>query len=386
MTAATDRWATQTGPQKVLAAVRKLWEEQHTGAGVTVRVDLTEPERAQVGRILGLNWETSGQPITIGKLRAALARADDDLLDLLTRTGGPIDDVRARRQKAAALAAATIESAYSTLAEAGLPTHAVELARTRRWLERPSPDLATHRAADLTRLWQALPATGRPLAEMANSLFADPHRLDRDTDLGRIAARILAAASAGITEAPAAADAALGAAQWRQVWAGYGISCDEVSATVLVLNLPLSGPAPAAKIAAAAAECGEPVWLTGRSLRGDWAPGQNQNVVRVCENPAVVEAAAEQLGHSCLPLICIYGRPSSAAWTLLRGLAKDGVRLLVTADRDEAGHRFLTEMLALPGASEWLTDIDGVYEEARLDALINDLAPARSAADTRASG
>ncbi|SCL15092.1 TIGR02679 family protein [Micromonospora nigra] len=383
MTAATDRWAAQAGPQKVLAAVRKLLEEHRTGTGVTIRVALTEPERAQVGRILGLDWETSGRPITLGKLRAALTRAGDDLLDLLTRTGGPIVDVRGRREQAAALAAATVESAYTTLDKAGLPTHAVELARTRRWLERPNPDLATSRAADLTRLWQTLPGTGRPLAEVANSLFADPHRLDRDTDLGRISARLLAAATALPADAAAAADTALGAARWRQVWAEHGVSCDEVSATVLVLNLPLTGTAPATRIAAAAAGCGEPVWLTSRSLRGDWAPCPDVDRVRVCENPAVAEAAAERLGQTCLPLVCIYGRPSSAAWTLLRGLAGAGVRLLVTADRDDAGHRFLTEMLSLPGATEWLTDADGVYEEARLDALITDLTPALSVAAMR---
>ncbi|WBC08857.1 TIGR02679 domain-containing protein [Micromonospora sp. WMMA1947] len=385
MTAAMDRWAAQAGPQKVLEAVRKLLEEQRTGAGVTVRVNLSQPERAQVGRILGLDWETSSRPITLGKLRVALTRAGDDLLDLLTRTGGPVVDVRGRREHAAAQAAATVESAYTTLANAGLPTHAVDLARTRRWLERPNPDLATSRAADVARLWQTLPGAGRPLAEVANSLFADPHRLDRDTDLGRIAARLLAAATAQPADAAAAADTALGAARWRQVWAGHGISCDVVSATVLVLNLPLTGSAPAATIAVAAAGCGEPVWLTSRSLRGDWTPCPDVDVVRVCENPAIVEAAAEQLGRSCLPLVCIYGRPSSAAWTLLRGLAGAGVRLLVTADRDDAGRRFLTEMLSLPGAIEWLTDADGVYEEARLDALIADLTPAPSAA-MRSSG
>jgi hypothetical protein len=73
--------------------------------------------------------------------------------------------------------------------------------------------------------------------------------------------------------------------------------------------------------------------------------------------------------------VCIYGRPSSAAWTLLRGLATAGVQLRVTADRDTAGRGFLTEMLALPGATEWLPDADGLFEEARLQALIADLTP-----------
>jgi hypothetical protein len=96
-------------------------------------------------------------------------------------------------------------------------------------------------------------------------------------------------------------------------------------------------------------------------------------VVRVCENPAIIETAAAELATGCLPLVCIYGQPSSAAWTLLRGLATAGIKLLVTVDRDNAGLRFLTELLALPGAQEWLPDADGMYEEARLADLLADL-------------
>jgi uncharacterized protein (TIGR02679 family) len=374
MSAATDRWAAQPGPHKVLTGVRELLQERRTGNGVTVRVELTATERTQLARYLGLAWDTSGQPVTLGKLRTALTRAGDDLLDLLTRTGGTIDDVRGRREQAAARTAATIDAAYTSLTAAGLPDHATHLARKRRWLG-TDPDTATRRSDDLQHLWHTLPGTGRPLAEIANTLYSDPHRLDRDHDLGRIAARLLAAATATADNAASAADTALTADRWRHVWAEHGISCDEVSATVLILNLPLTGKAPATRIAGAAAEHGEPVWLTSRSLRGDWQPAPELTVVRVCENPAIAEAAAEQLGTACQPLVCIYGRPSSAAWTLLRGLATAGVQLRVTADRDTAGRGFLTEMLALPGATEWLPDADGLFEEARLQALIADLTP-----------
>ncbi|GIJ66700.1 hypothetical protein [Virgisporangium ochraceum] len=74
MTAAVDRWAALPGPRKLLTAARHLLQERRSGPGVTVRVDLA-----------------------LGRLRAALGRAGDDLLDLLTRTGGPVEDVRARR-------------------------------------------------------------------------------------------------------------------------------------------------------------------------------------------------------------------------------------------------------------------------------------------------
>jgi hypothetical protein len=249
VTAATDRWASFPGPRKLLVAARALLQEQRTGAGVVVRADLTAPERAQVARYLGLDWEVSGRPVTLGRLRTALSRAGDDLDGLLTRTAVPaVDDGAGRRPE----------------------------------------------QADLLR---AIPRDGRPLLE-----------------------------------------------------------------TVLVLNLPLTGKASATKLWVA----GEPVWLTARSLRGGWSPAAGVDEVRVCGNPAVVEAAADRWGTACRPLVCVDGRPSPAARSLLRGLAHDGVRLLVTTDRDDAGRQILADLLALPGAAEW--------RPGDLDALVADLA------------
>ncbi|WP_050778018.1 TIGR02679 domain-containing protein [Micromonospora sp. ATCC 39149] len=377
MSAAADRWAALPGPTKVLAAARELLENGKTGPGVTVRITLDAVERDQVGRILGMSWEASTAPVTLGRLRKALHGLNDTLEDLLVRLGGPLDDRVAKRELDRQAAQDHLDNAYAILTSAGIPEHAVALARTRRWLEHTNPDLADSRAQALALLWQHLPAADRPLPELANSLFGNPHHLDRDADLGRLAARLLAAAHT--TEpgaAAAAAGTALSADVWRQVWASAGVSCDEVSATVLVLNLPLAGSGAAAAIAAAAAETGEPVWLTARSLRHAWEPGPGLHTVRVCENPVVVETAAARLGPHALPLICVYGRPSIAAWLLLDGLAAAGVRLLMTCDRDTAGQQFLTELLRLPGAVEWLAAADGVYEESRLPALLADLAPA----------
>jgi hypothetical protein len=56
--------------------------------------------------------------------------------------------------------------------------------------------------------------------------------------------------------------------------------------------------------------------------------------VRVCENPAIAEAAADRVGALTLPLVCTYGWPSTAAHTLLARFHAAGVQLLVSADRD----------------------------------------------------
>jgi uncharacterized protein (TIGR02679 family) len=213
------------------------------------------------------------------------------------------------------------------------------------------------------------------LTEVATSLFGNPHALDRDQALGRAAVRVLAAAAAvraGDDPGQAAADGVLTAGRWRQTWADAGVACDRVSATVLALNVPLVGDAAAAALSTAAA--GEPVWLTARSLAGSWSPAPGLGAVRVCENPSVVEAAADELGPDCPPLVCTYGRPSTAAYALLRGLHAAGVPLLVSGDRDAAGEQITAELLAAsPGAEPWRPDLPGLYEEERLAGFLTEL-------------
>jgi hypothetical protein len=104
-------------------------------------------------------------------------------------------------------------------------------------------------------------------------------------------------------------------------------------------------------------------------------PGAGGGIVRVCENPSVAEAAADRLGEACPPLVCAYGRPSTAAVTLLRGLHDAGVALLVSADRDAAGEQIAAELqAAYPDAAAWCPDLAGLYEEERLPGLLADLA------------
>jgi hypothetical protein len=154
-------------------------------------------------------------------------------------------------------------------------------------------------------------------------------------------------------------------------WATAGVLCDRVSATVLTLNLPLTGSASASALSRTP---GEPIWFTGRSLEGAWSPDTEVRVVRVCENPSVPEAAADLLGAACPPLVCTYGRPSTAAHTLLTRLHAAGVQLLVSADRDTVGEQIVSELLATYRSAErWLPDVAGLYEEERLPALLNDL-------------
>jgi hypothetical protein len=189
-------WAAQAGPAKVLAAVHALLQENRSGDRVTVRVTLDPGERTQVARLLGVAWDTSGKPITLGGLRAAIARNGGELHTLLEQQVGPIIDLPAQRAAQRDQDQAAVDAAYTLLRQAGVPAHAVQLAANRRWLERPDRAGMEGRAQALARLWSALPAQDRPVQEFATWLFHDPHALDRDQEIGRTAVRLLATAAA----------------------------------------------------------------------------------------------------------------------------------------------------------------------------------------------
>ncbi|SDH28240.1 Protein of unknown function C-terminus [Sinosporangium album] len=71
--------------------------------------------------------------------------------------------------------------------------------------------------------------------------------------------------------------------------------------------------------------------LTLRQLRRHDA-AMPAGAVRLCENPVVVAAAADQLGADCAPLLCVNGRPSAAVWRLLDLLAQGGSRFAYHGD------------------------------------------------------
>lgn len=81
----------------------------------------------------------------------------------------------------------------------------------------------------------------------------------------------------------------------------------------------------------------------------------------------------------CLPLVCLYGRPSSAARAVLSALLDAEHRLLVSTDRDESGRQIAADVARLaevygPGTvGVWLPDAEGLFEEERLEGLLTDL-------------
>jgi uncharacterized protein (TIGR02679 family) len=141
----------------------------------------------------------------------------------------------------------------------------------------------------------------------------------------------------------------------RAEWDCVGIVTDELSTTVLALNLPVVGSDPLARRLAIARECGEPVVLTLRQLTRHPASFVSRPVF-VCENPAVVLAAANMLGAECPPLVCVNGQPTAAVLRLLTILDDAGCALRYHGDFDWGGLRIANLLWSRFPVQPWRYD------------------------------
>lgn len=365
--AALLEWAGRPGAERVLAEARRRAERGSLGTQGRLRVALSPAERSDVGILLGVDWEVGPAAPPLALLRGALRQYAVTLDDLLVATGGPVRDRAGERRSAADGRADEVRRARERLIAAmGAPAADLVAAQC---LPAPGRGGRLARADDLAYLTEVLDGLDEPvgLAVLAARCFGDAHALDRTRALGRAAARMLALRAGG------GVDDVLLAEGWRSAWAWARVACDRVSSTVLVLNLPLTG-SPA--IGATTTTSGEPVWLTTRLLDspGLAAPAVEGREVFVCENPSVVEAAADRLGAGCAPLVCTYGNPSVAAFRLLRVLEASGARLRVRADDDEAGRAIVAAIrAACPSSTPWRYGNGPTYEEEVVEDLIADL-------------
>ncbi|MBW6455798.1 MAG: TIGR02679 family protein, partial [Trueperaceae bacterium] len=223
--------------------------------------------------------------------------------------------------------------------------------------------------AQLRAVVAALPAGGESIARFSARVLDRAHALDAGTPLGGLAAaaaEVIARGSAnggGARGGGARGDGVNGArpgsAAWRrEVWAAVGVVVDDLSSTVLVLGLPGSAAATgtAAAVALLAAQ-GQPVVLTLRQVIADDV-GEVPDTVFVCENPAVVSAAADGLGAASPPLVCLQGQPSAAAVVLLRHLAAHGATVRYHGDFDWGGVAIARTLASRVAWQPWRYDAD----------------------------
>lgn len=305
--------------------------------------------------------------------------APGGLAEAVTRLTGPVRD----RNRDRADSAAAWADAFEPLDEAVAGRH--ELAAWRAWLgatgvvRRLAPDPAAARPllVQLAAVMRRLPSHGVPIGRLAAECCGDAHALDDGQPTGTLALS-LARALAGL---PFAADGA--ADSRRAAWAAVGVHLDDLSSLVLCLGLPGDTRTALGRALALHHEAGQPAMLTLRQLRCHDEP-LRAGLVRICENPVVVAAAADELGANCPPLICVSGQPSAAGWRLLDLLLAGDAAFGYHGDFDWGGVRIasavrtrLARGVALAATARWRP---WRYDRTAYDALATTVAATTSTA------
>lgn len=368
-------------------------------AGVVVLRDPSEGQRAGAVRLVG-------PPRRAGRtLRVNLADVETvlrrgpwprGLADAVVTLTGPVQDRRAAR---AAVAEAWASAAGRLGAETGRSPEllawwhawcaagglkrAARSEATRLGVE-AGPGVAGALVDQVRSVLDALPVRGVPRAVFARDLLGDAHALDDARPLGRLAVTVLQAAWVRGLLAPSrealehddAARARTGTSlSPREVWAAVGVLTSTVASTVLALGVRGAGAARApANVApgARAVDLGgataaalesmraarSPLVLTLEQVRsGGVAPCDPSEVVRVCENPTVLEVAAARWTAAAqideVPadsarspvLVCTFGQPSTAVLELLEVLTSRGAECRYHGDFDWAGMRIAQTLL-----------------------------------------
>jgi uncharacterized protein (TIGR02679 family) len=316
--------------------------------GVVRNGNPSDAERAAFERLFGKVTRSAALTASLDDLARVLREAElcDDLELAVVALTGPIRDDRA--EACAAWKASFAEAEARLDGRPEVAAWLEELRSTGLVRRLCGADPAAGRALLLAAVEAArrLPADGVPIAELAASVAGDSHALDAGAPLGTIVVR-LAAGLGGVTRWDRAAER-------REAWDSVGVLPDALSAPVLVLNLPAAPEGVTGRALSLYAEAGEPCRLSVRQLRR--APPRLDLAGRgvfVCENPAIVAAAADRLGARCAPLVCVEGQPRTAARILLDLLAAAGAALHYHGDFDWGGIRIGNVIVRRHGATPW---------------------------------
>ena len=329
------------GGESVAWLVRRARDRLEAGRPLTGTVTLpaaTPEQRRAVERLTG-RAARSGTSLSVSlaevdRLLRDSCTAPGGLAEAVTRLTGPLRD---RNRERADLAAAW-SAAFASL-DAAVDGRD-ELAQWRGWLDAtgvvrrlaPEPGHARLLLAQVAAVLRQLPSRGVPVGRLAAECCGDAHALDDGRPVGTL---VLSAVRA-LAGLPFAAEGA--ADSRRAAWAAVGVHLDELSSLALCLGLPGDTGTALGRTLASFREAGQPTVLTLRQLRLHNEP-LRAALVRICENPVVIAAAADELGARCRPLVCVGGQPSAAAWRLLELLTAGGAEFGYHGDFDWGGVR-----------------------------------------------
>jgi uncharacterized protein (TIGR02679 family) len=358
------------GGEPLAWLVRRVRDRLEGGRPLTGAVtldDATVEQRRAVERLTG-RPPRSGTSLSVSlpevdRVLRESGAAPGGLAEAVVRLTGPVRDLsrdRADTASAWAAAFAPVDEAVAGWAE---------LTAWRGWLDAtgvvrrlaPSPEAALVLLGQVAAVLRRLPSRGIPVGRLAAECCGDAHALDEGHPAGTVA---LSAARA-LSGLPFAAE--VGADARRAAWAAVGVHLDELSSLVLCLGLPGDTRTALGRVLAVQREAGQPTALTLRQLRGHDA-ALSVGAVWVCENPVVIAAAADELGHGCPPLVCVSGQPSAAVWRLLDLVGASGAEFRYHGDFDWGGVRIASAVRQHVGQQQldwqpWRYDRDA-YEAA----------------------
>ena len=202
-----------------------------------------------------------------------------------------------------------------------------------------------------------LPGHGQTLSTLAANTLGDAHALDASRPVATLVKRAIQQIGQADERNPGNRNKDQEESD-RELWASAGVlPGGAITSTVLVLNLPVSGDSCTDNIIHQVRQQGQPLWLTLRQLVHDPAQWQvARKTVYICENPAVVAEAADQLGADCAPLVCTYGQPRAAVNHLLGQLQQAGAELVYHGDFDWPGITIANNIMRRFGAKPWHFD------------------------------
>jgi uncharacterized protein (TIGR02679 family) len=353
-----DRLRRLLGSEPVAWLVRRARDRLEAGRPLTGTVTLpaaTLEQRRAVERLTG-RAASSGTSLSVSltevdRILRASGTAPGGLAEAVTRLTGPLRD---RNRERADLAAAW-SAAFASLDT--VVNRRDELSPWREWLDTtgvvrrlaPEPDQARLLLAQVATVLLRLPSRGIPIGRLASESCGDAHALDDGRPVGTLVLSAVRALAGLAFAAEGSADSR------RAAWAAVGVHLDELSSLVLCIGLPGDARTGVGRVLASCREAGQPTVLTLRQLRCHDEPLRAARV-RMCENPVVVAAAADELGARCQPLVCVGGQPSAAVWRMLELLVAGGAEFDYHGDFDWGGVRIARTVLQRVNWRPWRYD------------------------------
>lgn len=336
------------------ARLREALERGEPPATLTLRTP-TSGQRQRVADLLGTRLPAgSAVTVRVADVEAVLVHsgAAPDLRAAVERLDGPLRDRRAEHADAAARWAqvtAQLDGAVDARPELAGWRDRLAGGLLRRLCD--DPDSATSLVRSALAVLDRLPAADLGRGVLAGQVLGDAHALDDDRPLTTVV--LLGAAALTGTQVGQTAE------DRRAVWLAAGVLTGDVTVPVLTLGLPGDADGPTGRALGGWREAGQPVHLNLRQLERDPPRlAMRGRTVFVCENPVVVAAAADHLGATAGPLVCLGGQPAGAARLLLRQLSRAGAQLAVRGDFDVGGVTIVSGVLRRVGGRPWRFDAE----------------------------